>query len=190
MRPKTLRPQELPLETHLGAALRDLLLRPHRTLFPAWSWKAAALSAFFRAATLFYTNRYDAPHQALRASLIEAVFAIFAVGLFGAVSQRLRLARPLWATALFVWIAMPIFVLLAEYGLQDAAGTPHFRNGIATSFVAAAIASSFTWFAMRRGALLGGSDRTTVRHDVHALPGIARDFLLAVPRYVLHHRSR
>jgi hypothetical protein len=55
-------------------------------------------------------------------------------------------------------------------------------TGLIASFCFAAIASSFSWYAMRRGALLGGTVETSIRHDLRHLPHIVLDYVLAVPR--------
>jgi hypothetical protein len=170
---------------HLGRAIGEIVFHPVRTLVPTWSWKAAAMSAALRAATFFATNLRAGRYDAVRAMLVEAVFAVFASGLMGAVSQRLRLAHPLWATALVVWLAMPFTMLLAQFGVHKLAGTPHLGTGLAVSFVFAAIASSFSWYAMRNGALLGGDASTSLVHDVRHLPRIIVNYVLAVPRALL-----
>ena len=117
--------------------------------------------------------------------VIEAIFATIAVGLIGAISQQLRKAEPLWATIGFVWFAMPAVMTVAQFGLHRAVRTPRLTGGLISSFLFTAIAAAFSWYAMRRGAMLGGSDETTITHDLHALPGIAVDFVMAIPRAVL-----
>jgi hypothetical protein len=178
-----------PPQEELDSALLDMARRPVRTLMPMWSWKAAGLSALLRAATFFATNLRAGRGDAIRAAVVEAVFAVFAAGLMGAVSQRLRLAKPIWATALVVWLAMPLLMLLAQLGVHKAAGTPHMGTGLVISFCFAAIASSFSWYAMRHGALLGGDAGTSLVHDVRHLPRIIVNYVLAVPRALLR-RSR
>lgn len=116
--------------------------------------------------------------------MVEAVFAVFAAGLIGAISQQLRDAEPLWATALLVWAGLPGVMLLAQAGVHRLAGTPHLSGGLVVSFLMAAGASSFTWFAMRQGAMLGGVDETPVWQDMKALPRISLDYLMVVPRLV------
>jgi hypothetical protein len=113
---------------------------------------------------------------------VEAVFAVFAGGLIGALSQQLRRARPLWATALLVWAGLPGLMILAQLAVHRMAGTPHVSGGVVASFCLAAVASAFGWYAMRQGAMLGGIDETTVWHDLTSLPVITLDFLLVVPR--------
>ena len=153
-----------------------------QTLVPPWSWKAAAFTAVLRAATFFVTNLRSGRWEAAKAMLVEAVFAIFAGGLIGAVSQQLRRAKPLWATAFLVWAGLPGCMVLAQFAVHRIAGTPHLGAGLVTSFLLAAMASAFTWYAMRQGAMLGGDDETAVRHDIKALPGIVLSFLLVIPR--------
>lgn len=177
--------RELPPEDDIGDALRDIALHPIRTLVPAWSWKAAGFSALLRAATFFATNLRAGRFDAVRAGLVEAVFAVFAAGLMGAVSQKLRHATPVWATGLVVWFAMPFTMLVAQYGVHRLAGTPHLGMGLALSFCFAAIASSFSWYAMRHGALLGGDSETSMGHDARHLPRIILNYVLALPRLLL-----
>ena len=174
--------------TGLRRALLELILRPRTTLWAAWSWKSATISAALRAATFFFTNLKAGDRKALHAMLVEAVFAIFAAGLMGAVSQRLRNAKPFWATALIVWIGMPAIMTLAQFAVHHAAGTPYLGTGLTASFCFAAVASSFSWYAMSRGALLGGDDSTTLKHDIHALPPIILAYILAPFRLLLRKR--
>jgi hypothetical protein len=182
--------REIPPEEELRDALRNIVLHPVRTLVPAWSWKAAGLSALLRATTFFATNLRAGRFDAVRAGLVEAIFAVFAAGLMGAVSQKLRLAKPVWATGMVVWFAMPMTMLLAQFSVHKLASTPHMGMGLFFSFCFAAIASSFSWYAMRHGALLGGDAETSLVHDVRHLPKIVLDYVLALPRLVVRKLRR
>jgi hypothetical protein len=75
-------------------------------------------------------------------------------------------------------------MVLAQLAVHRFAGTPHISGGLEASFCLAAVASAFSWYAMRQGAMLGGIDETTVVHDLTSLPGISLDFLLVVPRWL------
>jgi hypothetical protein len=172
-------------EEDLSLALRETVQNPVASLMPMWSWKAAGMSALLRAATFFGTNLRSGRYDAIRAGLVEAVFAVFAAGLLGAISQRLRLAKPIWATALVVWVAMPLGMLLAQFGVHKLAHTPHMGTGLTVSFFFAAIASSFSWYAMRHGALLGGEAGTSLVHDIRHLPKIIVNYVMAGPRALL-----
>jgi hypothetical protein len=169
----------------LGHALREIVLHPGRSLWPAWSWKAAGLSALLRASTFFATNLRAGRQHAVLAGLVEACFAVFAAGILGATSQRLRLAKPIWATGVVVWLGMPMAMLLAQFGVHKIAGTPHMGMGLFFSFCFAAVASSFSWYAMRHGALLGGDASTSLTHDAKHLPRIILNYVTAVPRALL-----
>src|SRR6202789_3914233 len=109
----------------LRQALKQMVRSPVRTLVPAWSWKAAAFSAVLRSAAFFVSNIQSGRWQATKAMLVEAVFAIFAGGLIGAISQQLRRAKPLWDTALLVWAGLPGLMVLAQMAVHRIAGTPH-----------------------------------------------------------------
>ncbi len=171
--------------TDLYTGLREIVLRPVRTLVPPWSWKAAALSALVRAATFFVSNLRSGREQAFRALLVEAVFAVVTAGVIGAISQRLRAANPAWATAAVVCLGLPGVMILAQLAVHRAARTPHVGPGIVSSYCFAAVAAAFTWYAMRHGAMLGGTYSTSLRDDLRSLPGILWNFMLAFPRYVL-----
>src|ERR1700712_1141214 len=124
----------------LAVSLREIALHPWRTLMPVWSWKAAGWSALLRAVTFFLTNLRAGRMHAVRAGFVEAFFAIFAAGVIGAVSQRLRSAKPIWATAIVVWLAMPMLMLLVQSAVHTFAGTQNLGTGLALSFCFAAIA--------------------------------------------------
>jgi hypothetical protein len=171
-----------PPPEQLRQALIEIIRSPIRTLVPPWSWKAAVFTAVMRGAAFFVSNLRSGNREATKALLVEALFAVFAGGLIGAVSQRLRRARPLWATALLVCAGLPAAMLIAQLGLHRLAGTPHQSAGVIASFCLSAGAAAYTWYAMRHGAMLGGIDETTVGHDLRSMPGISLNFLLLIPR--------
>lgn len=151
---------------------------------PPWSWKAAACTATVRALAFFASNLRAGRQQATKAMVVEALFAVVAGGLIGAVSQYLRRAKPLWATALLLCIALPGVMILAQAGVHHIARTQHQSGGLMVSFFLAGLAASYTWYAMRHGAMLGGVDQTTVGHDLKTLPRLTVNFLLAILRLV------
>jgi hypothetical protein len=179
---------EIGEEDELSEALRNMVVHPYVSLWPAWSWKAAGMSALLRSGVFFWTNLRAGRLNATRAGLVEAVFAIFAAGVMGAASQQLRKAKPVWATALVVWLGMPAVMLFAQLGVHKLAGTQYMGTGLVLSFCFAAVASSFSWYAMRHGALLGGSTATSLMDDVRHLPGIVLKYVLAGPRAVWRRR--
>jgi hypothetical protein len=109
-----MRQEDSPPPDDLYSALRDIVFRPVKTFVPPWSWKAAALSAVLRGITFFVGNLRSGHQQALQAMMVEAVFAIFAAGLIGAVSQRLRASQQVWETAAIVGLGLPALMVVAQ----------------------------------------------------------------------------
>ena len=109
-----MRQEGSPPRDDLYSALRDIVFRPVKTLVPPWSWKAAALSALLRGITFFVGNLRSGYQHALQAMMVEAVFAIFAAGLIGAVSQRLGASRPVWVIAAIVCLGLPALMVPAS----------------------------------------------------------------------------
>src|ERR1700712_5281277 len=143
-------------------ALRAMLRHP-LTLMSEWNWKAAAFSAMLRGVLFFFTNLHAGRARAGKAMLVELVYATVAAGLAGAVTQRLRHAVPRAATASVIWLAIPALMLTAQAVVHHAMGTPRLRASLLASFVFAAFATGFNWFAMSRGAFLTGEGRSFAR---------------------------
>ena len=181
------RPGPSPTPDDLYGALRDITLRPFKTLKPPWSWKAAILSALLRGVTFYISNLRLGRDRAAAAMVVEAIFAVFASGLIGAVSQRLRASQPVLATASVVCLGLPALMVMAQLGIHHAARTPHVGAGVLASFCFASISTAFSWYAMRHGSLLGGADSTTIAHDVGNLPGITVSFVTSVPRALIRN---
>ena len=169
----------------LRQVLHDMAGHPLKTLVPPWSWKAAAFAATVRGLAFFATNIREGSGEAMKAFVVEAIFAFITGGLIGAISQQLRKAEPLWATVAVVWIGLPGGMLLAQSGLHHLAHTPHLSGGLLLSFCLSAVSAAFSWYAMRHGAMLGGTQETSISHDLKVLPQILLAFITAAPRHSL-----
>jgi hypothetical protein len=75
-------------------------------------------------------------------------------------------------------------MLFAQTGIHHLAHTPHLSGGLLLSFCLAAVSAAFSGYAMRNGAMLGGSDQTTICYDLQALPRIFLHLLLAAPIFM------
>jgi hypothetical protein len=171
------------MDETLGAALSDIVRRPVTNLLTGWNWKAALISVCIRATVFFTTNLRAGHASALRASLVEAGFAIVAAGVLAAITQRIRHAQPVWATGIAVWLGVPTLLLTVQSTVHHLAGTPHMKTGLIASFVMAAFGSGFNWYAQRRGVLITGSE--SAGGDWKLLPRVVLDFVLAGPRAFL-----
>ena len=148
----------------------------------AWNWKAAALSAVVRSTLFLLTNLRAGRERALHAAAVEAGIAVVAAGVMGAITQRLRFAKPVWATGFMVWLGLPGALVGVQYQIHRWAGTPHLRTGLILSFLLASMATGFSWFAQRRGVLLAGGEAPDAALDARALPRVIWDFFMALPR--------
>ena len=164
-------------QVSLREATHTMLRRP-ALLVQDWNWKAAAFSALLRALMFLLINLRAGSGRAIRAMLVEAVYATVAAGFAGAVTQRVRHAVPRWATALVVWLAIPFALLAAQAAVHVAMGTPRLARSLCASFVFAAFATGFNWFAMSRGAFLTGEDRSFTR-DLLLVPRLLWQFVTA-----------
>jgi len=157
-------------------------------LAAGFNWKMAVWSAVLRGGMFFLTNLRAGHGAALRATLVEAVYALVSMGLLGAATERIKDLRPEWLTAVMVWAAMPVLTLVGEFEVHVWFGTPRMKTSMMASFVLSAIGSGFTWFAMRRGAFLVGEvgvREPTFMEDLRAVPILVWEFVSAGPRALM-----
>jgi hypothetical protein len=166
------------------------ILRHPTSLLSTWNWKAAAVSAIIRALMFLLINLRSGHASAEKAMLVEAVYATFAAGLLGSITQHLRHTVPRATTALIVWAGLPALLLIVQYFVHRATGTPRLRTSLIASFVFAAFATGFNWFAMQRGAMLTGGEASSTISDLRRLPIVLADFLLVLPRAALRAFSK
>ncbi len=172
----------------LRQALVNMLRHPV-SLLADWNWKAGAVSGILHGLIFFVVNLRAGGTAATKAMLVEALYSIVTAGLAGTVTQRLRHTIPQVATAVVVWIALPVTLLLGRLCVHLAMGTPKLRGSIAASFVFAAIASGFNWFAMSRGAFVTGEGRSFAR-DLLLVPKLIVQFVAWPLRQLLASRSQ
>lgn len=159
-----------------------------RWLAAGFNWKMAVWSAVVRGGMFFATNARAGHGAALRATLVEAIYALLSMGVLGAATEHIKDLRPEWLTAVMVWAAMPVLALLGEFEVHVWFGTPRMKSSMIASFVLAAVGSGFSWFAMRRGAFLvgeAGVAEPSFLDDVRAVPLLVWEFVSAGPRALM-----
>ena len=164
----------------LREALRAMLQHP-AALLRGWNWKAAIFSAMVRATIFLLTNLRSGHVGAVRAMLVELCFSAVAAGIAGAVTQRLRNTVPVAATAVVVWLGIPLAMMLLQLTVHRINGTAHVRTGVIASFIFAAFATGFNWFSMRKGVFVTGEDRSFAR-DLLLVPRMIAEFVSAPVR--------
>ncbi len=172
----------------LWVALHTMLRHPV-SLLADWNWKAGAVSGILHGFIFFAVNLRAGSTAAIKAMLVEALYSVLTAGLAGTVTQRLRHAVPQAATAMVVWIALPVALLLGRLCVHLAMGTPKLRSSLAASFAFAAVATGFNWFAMSRGAFVTGEGRSFAR-DLLLVPKLIVQFVAWPLRQILATRSR
>ena len=173
--------------TQMKAQARAKIARWH-WLAAGFNWKMAVWSAALRGGMFFLTNLHAGHTAALRATIVEATYALISMGLLGAATEKIKDARPAWLTAVMVWVAMPVLTLIGEFEVHIAFGTPRMRSSMIASFCLAAIGSGFSWFAMRRGAFLVGEpgmQDPSFAEDLRAIPMLVWEFVSAGPRALM-----
>jgi hypothetical protein len=161
--------------------IRDLLRRPGWHISTHWNWKTAIMSVAFRSSVFFVTNVAFGFRTATKAWLVDAVFRVPLVGIYGAIGQAFTDAQPAWAASTVVMIGVPLLARAIEFVIHWIAGTPQLMTGVIVSLACSAVSNPFTLFAMRRGALVVGVDgEDSLWRDVSRLPRIAVDFVSRV----------
>jgi hypothetical protein len=163
----------VPLRSALGQMLRHPL-----ALLADWNWKAGLFSAMIRGIIFFTTNLRAGHSQAVKATVVELVYAITAAGFAGAITQRLRHAVPVRLTATVVCIGIPIMMLSLQALVHTLTGTEHMKTGLIASFLFASIATAFNWFSMSRGAFVTGENRSFLK-DLVLVPKLIGQFITA-----------
>jgi hypothetical protein len=158
--------------------LQDLVRRPGWHIRAHWNWKTAIMSVAMRSSLFFVTNLAFGFRTATRAWLIDAVFRIPLVGVYGAIDQAFTDAQPMWAASAMAMVFVPLLARAIEFVIHWLAGTPELLRSVLVSLAFSAVSNPFTLFAMRRGALVVGVEgEDSSWRDLSRLPRIAVDFL-------------
>ena len=147
-----------------------------------WNWKAALMSAVYRAPIFFVTSLRAGWRLAVSAMFAETAFRVVTSGFFGAATQAIRRLEPPWLAVLLVLVLAPAAVQLLEFGVHWLRGTPNLRTGVLISTAMTAIASLFNWYAMRQGTMLTGRDGKPFWSDMKRFPILIYGFVMAIPR--------
>jgi len=144
-----------------------------------WNWKAALLSAVYRAPVFFATNLSAGWRLAMSAMFVEGIFRAFTSGFYGAFTQLLRNLQPAWIPVVILAVITPLLLQALEIAFHVFAGTPNLRQSAVISTVITAGAALFNLFAMRRGALLTGAEGQSLGKDLKSLPLVIFEFVSA-----------
>jgi hypothetical protein len=144
-------------------------MNPWKTFVVDWNWKAALLSAAFRALAFAIVA---VPHGsgAFRAVWIGLLFRILIGGFWGSLLQAFRNARPAWLAGLVAAVLLPGFAHVLEFLALKAGHATHVITAVVTSVVVSIGSLLINWYLMRRGMLITGDGSDTLRADFRRLP--------------------
>jgi hypothetical protein len=173
----------------VGEVLRRFAFEPRKYLVGRWNWKSAVLSSWFRAAIFFFVNLTAGWPAAVAAMSTELVFRGIIAGFYGAISEGFAEAEPQWAAALGVMVAVPVVNHALEFGVHWLRGTQKLLPSIAASLLFTMLSTLFNLYAMRRGALLVGAGRGSLREDLRRSPALLGNFLWCGPRWLMRETA-
>ena len=173
--------QQSPSEVR--AALSDLFFHPAQTFYYSWNWKAALLSAMLRAPLFLVATLRQGPEAVSIAVFAEAVYSAAISGCYGAVVQKLRRARPRWASGLLILVILPALLLWFDYLLHRSTGMANLKGGMVAAASLSLLSSLFNWYLMSRDSLIVGIEGRSFTSDLKRMPRLLTDFLLWVPRH-------
>jgi hypothetical protein len=115
----------------------------------------------------------------------ELVFRGITSGFYGALTEAFREAEPPWAAALTVMFLLPVANHSIELLVHWMRGTQKLLPSILT-----ALSTLFNFYVMRRGVLIVGAGRHSLRKDLLKLPWLVVDFVTWMPRYMIRRAER
>ena len=172
------------------AALLRLIHQPRIYLLERWNWKSAVMSSGLRAVLFFCVNLTAGFPAARAAFLTELMFRGITSGFYGALTEAFRDVEPPWAAAVTVMVLLPIANHSIEFGVHWMRGTQKLGASILASMIFTAFSSLFNWYAMRRGALIVGSGRSSLLADLARMPRLVLEFLSFVPKFFAPRSAR
>jgi len=171
-------PAQTPVEVPLTTTSEPMFLNLAGAWVRAWNWKAAALSALFRA-PIFLATTYKYGWRSLSLAVaVEIAYRVGTSGVFAAFTQAIRDLQPVWCAALLISGAVPAVSLWLDYLLHLAMHTPNLAKGILVSLIVTAISSLFNWYSMCRETLLVGQGQRSFAADLCRMPALAFGFVL------------
>lgn len=143
------------------------------------------MSAVYRAPIFFLTSFKAGWRLALSAMFAETAFRVVTSGFYGAITQAIRRLQPAWLAITIILVLAPAAVQLLELGVHLVSHTPNLKTGVLISTTMTAVASLFNWYAMRKGAMLTGSEAKPFWSDLKKFPALIYGFIMAIPRAAL-----
>jgi hypothetical protein len=161
----------------LWLVIHRLLRHPVRSFVICWNWKAATLSMVLRVPVYGLTTLKYGWRAATLAGIVEALFTALVAGVYAALTEAIRDAKPQHMVAFLLLVVVPAITLFFDALVHYVVHTPNLVAGVSASLMVSIISSAFNWYSMRRGTLLVGSGARSFTSDILALPLLIARFL-------------
>ncbi len=151
---------------------------PYGRVFSRWNWKSALFGAMIRGTIFFLVNRNTG--RGVSAMLAEFCFFICVAGFFGAVTQNFRNAKPGWLARLTVIALVIATTHSIEFVLHH--WIVHTPRAVASSIASTCftmLSTTFSFFVMRRGAMVVGAEGDSFANDMKRMPLLVFRFVAA-----------
>jgi hypothetical protein len=147
-----------------------------------WNWKTATFSGLYRGPGFALASLHYGLGEAARAGVTEFVLFATIAGFTGALTQRVRHMRPVWAAGLVILLGIPSCLHAMEWVVHTTAGSPARGRGVAVSVAMTAVAELFNWYSMRQGAMLAGPEGSPFLDDLKRIPSLVAGFVVWATR--------
>jgi len=168
----------VPESINVWQATVRVVTHPWRVFVLDWNWKAAVLSAVFRAVLYGFAAVPRGP-GAMRGVWIELGFRILVGGFWGSLLQAYRGARPAWLAGTFAVLVLPAGAHTLEYMALKAGGATHIGAGMFMSILVSVGSLLINWLLMRKGLLVTGEGTATLADDLRRLPSALAEIFTA-----------
>jgi len=169
----------------VGGALQWIVFHPWQAVGRRWNYKAAVLSSILRATLFCLINLSAGPDAAIAAMTTELCFRFATSGFYGAITQAFRRVEPARAGAAAAIVVLPVVAHSLEFVVHWWRGTAVLGPSIVASILFTVVSTTFNLFAMRRGALIVGHGRQSLRSDLAAMPRLIVLFVTTTARSVV-----
>ncbi|HTV05635.1 MAG TPA: hypothetical protein VME86_09725 [Acidobacteriaceae bacterium] len=155
-------------------------------LFPIthWHWKAAVMSATFRAGACMVALYRSPLHAREHFGLVEAAYVLTTCGIFSAWQQQALGIKPRRLAWLIVVLVIPLGSLAADSGLHLWLDSGNMRALGIGALIGTLISSMFHWHVMSNGAMIIGASGRSFLDDMRQMPRLVVSFVANPVRWL------
>ncbi len=156
-------------------------------LFPLthWNWKAALLTAIFRAGACMVALCHASLHAREHFGVVEAAYVLATAGIFSAWQQQALDIRPRHLAWFIVVLAIPLGSLAADSALHLWLDSGNMRSLGIAAIATTVVSAMFHWHVMQSGAMRVGTESRSFLHDMRQMPRLAITFVAGPVLFVL-----